>query len=238
MLSTLAMSVLGFHYSFRCHASAPMNMFPQTNPTGEYREQLECAAQWVRELLESGLRAQIDQSGNAGFPRHLVWMQAHIARDYFLWVELEPLEEWDAIRVLKLRRAVQEATRPQAVSEWDIERIESALTEFWKCWFSEDNRSDTATRDELQVPATPQLRGKPREAYETYLAAEEALGSEMTDDQAYDWAKNKLDDPTALPDRGAWKRSLGKARQALGTQKRKRRVVPESRSILSRRALD
>ena len=154
-----------------------------------------------------------------------------IWRDCVLGSDLEDSLTNDSLSLLRFKYAIQEATRFDAVFDWDVKAFANAFDEFRRDW------PGTETR-EAQSSPIDRLTVKPRKAYETYLAAEEALGSGVTDDQAYDWVKNELDDPSVLPEREAWKRNLGKARQLLGTQKRKRRTVPESKSIVNRRDLD
>ncbi|AMV26274.1 hypothetical protein VT84_17890 [Gemmata sp. SH-PL17] len=203
-------------------------MFSLINPSTRHRDELVAVTRSGKLLLEAAIRAKLDDSTRGQwYPIFLA--QTRIAREYFLSIELDGLEEWDALPALKFRHAVQEATRSAAIEEWDAPRIETALIDFNNTWqaANKDHAPQQPSNIAESEPQAVQLSSTegavPRELKKlderirrVYCACRVAVDElaqltaldAITKQQVWKWLKTNSQEGYEVPEFGSFERYL------------------------------
>jgi hypothetical protein len=213
------------------------------NPSVKYRDELEAATLFGKLLLEYAFQAKLDQPTTASYWYSIFLAQTQIARDYFLDIELDGLEEWDAPSVLEFRHAIQEATRSPKISEWDAQRIKMALNDFNHTWRTAgtEHAAQLSTRvEKSEPPELQQLDERLKRVYHAGQVAAEELTKRMpleaiTKRQVWEWLKDNSPDGYEVPGFETFKRYLRAIPNLFPRQRRGNRRNAVGRSTVSHR---
>jgi len=218
---------------------------------GQHRLALVTATKVAKDLLSACYRAKDECSALPEYHccpwdlRISFANMAQLCRDFFLSDDFLCLKAWEEVPVLQLWLAVQDATRPPRVADWNtntIEKAVSAFTEAWTVSVPDSSRHQQPT----EVPAEPdEVAALPDRLKQTYLACAAAVEGlsqripeeEITKKHVWDWLKEHTSGGYRLPKFDTWTRYLRDIPQVFEKQKRRSRVPLISRSVVRKRDL-
>ena len=224
-------------------------MFSLVKSPAGYLDELNAATEFGKLLLENALRAKIDWSASAsawdqifsspGWEQIFV-AQTRISRDYFLDIQLDGLVAWDAVPVLKFRYAVQEATRSPNIAEWDTQRFDTALSDFFYAWrnaIAEHIPQQSVRTEELEPPEVGQLEERLKRVYRACRFAVETLSERtpieaITKRHVWDWLREHSPRGYELPGFETFERYLRDIPSLFPKQRRGRGSCARGRSVV------